>query len=235
VRLDRKVLVGRRLLRMRTAALILVLVSSACAQLDPDTITVTAYGSQSTLAPDQLVFNLAVRANPVIGLDEIAGALSGAGISAKDLFTMYQPSSCVHPDGTLCAAEPVTWIFNFVTSVKKLPDVLGAIGIAQQAQPSLAISLQGYASAAPQPCAITTLTSDARSQAEKMATAAGFRVGPVVSVIDGAGGPTIGVPVSIYGGIGTPALAFGNALVSNILTSPQSPPCAATVQFKLLR
>ena len=72
-------------------------------------------------------------------------------------------------------------------------------------------------------CPAPTLISEARSQAQKIAAAAGLSVGPVLSIADGKGGTTSGAVYAF--------LSVGGSF----LTPSPTATCSLNVQFKLVR
>jgi hypothetical protein len=84
-----------------------------------------------------------------------------------------------------------------------------------------------------QVCPQADLVAEARSQAQKVAAAAGVSLGAVLGVSDGTAGAlgAIGVPVAA-----SRAGAWFNtsySLIASVLTAPYT--CSTTVQFQLLR
>jgi hypothetical protein len=227
------------------AAVLLVLSASAClAQLDDDIVTVTATRSV-TLQPDQAMLGLNVTTPLNTGLDDVLAAMPGLGLSAADL---------VFVNTTLLTnnVPSLTWLFSKGVPFSNLKDAVAAATAAEQslAANRSTFNLTFYVSSqvsqtaqqAPAVCPIPTLFADAQAQAHQIASAAGVRIGGVVSMAQGS---ALQLPTAaLRAGDFAQAAIFdpltgtqpSASFVSFLLTQPISPAgCSLTVQFKLLR
>ena len=160
-------------------------------------------------------------------LADIVSELQLTGITAANLV-----SANGFGDGTT-----TIWSFSLPVPFARLGDTLASLAKAQQSiggsrgQPDLDYSVQGVQISpelrAQQSCSFPALVTDAQAQAQKLASAAGTTLGPVVSVSEGAASVAEG---SIYAVISLNPFFRGGDFSS--LPAPQ--PCALTVQFKLL-
>lgn len=217
----------------------------AFAQLDDDTLTVTASRTVK-LQPDQIVVGVTVSAPSDAALDDVVSALSGTGIAAANLSSAYTSLLQVLP-------QPATqWTFTLPVSFARFNGVLSALAKIQQTlRPnSSGMNLTYFVQStqvspelqAANPCAYTSLMGDAQRQAQNLAAAAGVKVGAVVALSDGfSGAPYPGAIVpanrngdfsAILGG----AIAIYDPLIGNpFFVNTAAPACSMTVQFKLLR
>jgi len=223
---------------MRIAALLLACASLACAQLDDNTVTVTVTRTV-TLQPDQASLGITVTTPATAGLDDVLAAFPGLGLAATDLTYVSTSIQNVGPS--------LNWQFSKALPFAGLKDALAAVVAAEQnlaaSHGAFALSfyVQGQSSQAagqsPALCPIPTLLSNAQAQAQQMASAAGVRLGAIVSMTQGtppaalvydflavygilAIDPTTGVPLSRAALFYAPAGA--------------APGCTLTVQFQLL-
>jgi hypothetical protein len=227
---------------MRTIAFLLICTASCFAQLDDNTVTVTAT-RDVVLQPDQAVVTVNLSTAADAGLDDALTILDGTGFNASDLVSAntYQ-----YYDGTL-----TNWQFSKALPFSGLKALLPRIATIQQSHgqnDSIAYVFDYYVSSQPSQaaqqaasvCPIPTLVADARAQAQQIATAAGARIGSVVSMSQGDASsmPSVGLPA--YGPmqgviLGVPPQAeFSNLLVSSRPAS-LPPGCSLMVRFQLLR
>lgn len=234
---------------MRAAILAVAFASLCLAQMDDNTVTITATRS-ITLQPDQAVVGVNVTAPATAGLDEILAALQGTGIDAGDL--VYTATNA-----GLNLSPVMNWQFSKTVPFSGLKDTLAALLAAQQklekqiggfdlsyyvnSQPSQA------AQQAPALCPIPTLFSEAQAQAQRVADAVGARADGVVSMSQRGLQPSVlQVPTFVsrtgdFSAIYDPLTGSGLIPVSRIVgvLSPAPLPlgstCSLTVQFKLLR
>jgi len=192
-------------------------------QLESNTLTITASRAPSAEA-DQAIFNVTVDAIPSKGLDDILAALQTLGITAANLSSLDRLT-----DGTL------EWYFTLPVLFAKVQSTANSVAALQQTIAksnsglNLSFSIDG-SQASPalmqsQSCPVTDLVSGARSQAQKLADAAGFSVGPILSI-----------DASSANIISTLGFYSVTALSSFVLYySAPAPSCAITVKFQLLR
>src|SRR5207248_9722492 len=70
---------------MRTLCLLIATAGLAFAQLDADTITITATGQPPVLQPNELRVSVNVYAVRELGLDDVLKALAGVAVSERNL------------------------------------------------------------------------------------------------------------------------------------------------------
>jgi len=224
---------------MRTLCFLLVAAAAAFGQVDPDTITIVSRSSASPVGPNTVSYDVDVTAVAGKELDEVLKALTGAGVTERDLIGVSSSgySVCV-PSVRGCNPTPtLDWSFRFSSSIARLPETLKAL--AQPAPDGMTVSYSASSggTSAPPECAYPTLISQARRHAENLAAAAGVRVGRVTALSDTAEEMTGAVLSVIRVGDfsqSIPAVGF----VSFLLGPPAYIPpaaCAVAVQFQLLR
>jgi uncharacterized protein YggE len=213
---------------MRTLTLALLLAAGlSAADLDNNTLTVTA-SRPLTVQPDQAQILVELTTARDAGLDDVLGKLQGTGIAAANLTDVF---------GSGAAGSQ--WNFVLPVAFSALKTTLATFTQLQRSLgASLVFSVAGTqvsaAAQTTQACPLPALVSDARRQADAMASAAGMRTGPIVSVSDQPPAPVVPnvtEPVLIAGDF---SVAVG--LVSGIpYVAPVAPSsCSLTVQFKLL-
>jgi uncharacterized protein YggE len=208
-------------------ALSLAGASLAFGQLETDTITIQASRSVN-LAPDQVSFYVSVTADPTSSLDQIVAALSGSGITASNLSSLY---------GANDNRGSLQWSFTLATPLTKMNATIASLIALEQSMVkyssgmSLTFQVQGaYVSPEAyqsQSCSTRDLVGDAQAQAQNVAAAAGFAVGPIIKISDGSSATTPAyVPNEVF--------SFGQASVLiGYTTTPSG--CSLEVKFKLLR
>jgi len=222
----------------------------AAADLDSNSVTVTATRTVSA-QPDQVALSVDLLATPDVALDDVLARLKGSGITAADLNGVYTSYGVQY----VAANRFLDWNFNLNVAFTKMKDTLKALKALQtsipaiQDSPALTFSVTGtrYSAdaLAAQSCPLPALVSDARRQADAMASAAGMKTGAIVSLTDGSS-LEVTVPTALQrigdfsqiSAIYDPAT--GVLPVSRVLTgfvlpvTALKPSCALTVQFKLL-
>jgi len=229
------------------ALLLLALPFAAFAQVDDDTITVTA--SRSTnLQPDEVVVGVNVSTTPDLSLDDIVGLLTGTGITAANL-------SSASTTTYLYAGQPQQlssqWYFAINVPISNVTTLLGSLVKLQQklAPPAgkLSVSYNIQTVQVSQqlldanPCAYTTLVSDAQRQAQTLAAAAGVGVGPVVAIGNSPGVQLAAVPAvrsgdysSLVGAVYDPLTGAASSAYQWFAPAA-APSCSMTVSFQLKR
>jgi uncharacterized protein YggE len=201
------------------------------ASLETDTITIQASRSVN-LTPDQVSFYVSVTADPTNSLDQIVAALSGLGITASNLSSMY---------GANDNRGSLQWSFNLATPLTKLNTTIALLIALQQSMVQnntgmlLTFQVQGaYVSQQAfqsQSCSTKDLVGDAQTQAQKVVAAAGFALGPIIAISD-ASSSAAAVP--------TFAARSGDFAVVNWINvglwyNTVASGCSLEVKFKLLR
>jgi hypothetical protein len=212
---------------MRTAILLLLASAAAFAQLDNDTITITAL--QATPAQtDQVSVSICLVAEIGTGLSEVLAPLQSLGISERNLVAAGSSPGSYCPYREASEKVYVWWQFAYSAPLKTIQQTFAALARTKASLgPRLSLGYGvGTDWSQTQECAVPTLLSQARRQAENIAAAAGLRVGAVVALSDGTVDPS-------YAGLGAQvATPPGAPLIDQILTAP---PCQVIAQFKLLR
>jgi len=229
---------------MRTICLFLALAGLASAQLDDQTITVTATSTPATASrADRFFVTMEVTAALGASLDEVLKTVSATGVTEQDLSYVSEPRGgplCpTPPPGCLSSPSTIRWGFSFTAPIAKATTVLSTLQqLSSRTSPAMPISIwvQGSgpaATPAAPDCAYPTLISQARRQAESLAAASGARVGQVLAMSD--------APASAYpvGAILVPTAVlrlvdFSSSMLGDA-TPTYVPSCAVVVQFKLLR
>ena len=226
---------------MRKILWYLALPVLAFAQLDDNTLTVTASRQLPALQPDQVVIAVAVESDPTATLDDVLAVLNGSGITAANLSI-----------ATSVGGTSSDWVFRLTVPLAKLNASLAALQkvvnasslAAAYAVESLQVSPALQAS---QQCPYPALVSDAQSQAQRLAAALGGSVGPIVALSDGGslnGGQAGTAALYQYAGFGFIGTGSGTGIyipVSEFLQLASFAPqpsatttCTMVVQFSLL-
>jgi hypothetical protein len=171
------------------------------------------------------------------GLDDVNAALAAAGISGVSL-TGVSP---IYPTGSSpcspCAQPGLDWSFMFTTPLAKLSSTMTQLLAAQQSVTkqnsawSLSFYLQSLGTSQPSKpaCDEAGLVSDARSQAQTLAAAAGVGVGAILNMSD----QPISLPAVAYRSGDFAISATGLLGILQATVAPSST-CTLSVQFQLL-
>ncbi len=191
----------------------------AFGQLETDSITITA-SRQVSLAPDEAVVFVSVRTGLSAGIDQVLALVQGSGITAANL-------SSVDSDN-----DGLRWSFTLPVPFSKVGSTITALaGSPRPAAVTLNVSGTQVSdeARAKQSCKIADLIEDAQARAQKLAAAAGFSIGPLLSISDGTGALA---PSGVFR-VALPAVNF----VSGFFPPPPPPSitCVAAVKFRLLR
>jgi uncharacterized protein YggE len=225
---------------MRLTLLMLMAVA-AFAQADTNTITITASRNIS-VSPDQLQYNVTVVTDATAALSDAVALLGGTGITASSL--SYVSAN----------AGSANWSFSLVVPVSKMKDTGAALAKAQQqagVRNGLPVvtyavsSAQTSDAAQSQACQLNALLSDARREADRVASAAGVKVGGIVGLGEGAGVPTAVARSAVFGvfldpSVGSPISNPNLPILANPLlgayysSPPPLVPCSLVVRFQLL-
>ena len=155
------------------------------------TVTVTA-SRNSTVPPDLGTFVVDVLSPTTGSLDDVVAVLQGSGITAANFTSVYTSTQYASTGKGQTSIDFLDWSFSITAPLSDLKTTTGQLAALQQAVSkknngmTVSYSLRGTQTSpqalAGQNCAATDLIADARSQAQKMATAAGLSVGSVVGV-----------------------------------------------------
>ena len=188
-------------------------------------MTVTASTSAS-LQPDEIVFQIEVTSGLRATLDDIVSALQGTGITAAN-FTGIIPAGLTVPLPGVAPTE--NWLFTLAAPLAKIKDTTAQLTTLQQniakqnSGLQMSFSIQGTQVSAQlqqsQLCVLSQLLANARTQAQNLATAAGFNLDVIQAMSS-----TISTSVSSQG------QGF-----SSFLLGAAAAPCTVTVKFGLIR
>ena len=171
------------------------------AQLDANSVTVTASRS-SNLQPDEALFVVTVASSSsATTLDEAVAALQGTGITQSSLTGVNAASivadsvTRIDPSiATFLLVQPpaLQWRFSLPVPLAKLKDTVALLAALQQSIMkknnglTIYFTSQGLQASAKQvqslSCATSDLLADARAKAQKLADAAGVGVGNVLAM-----------------------------------------------------
>jgi hypothetical protein len=217
--------------------LLLASCSLAFGQLSSYSITITA--SRSTvLQPDQAVFGINVTSSLNTGLDQVVTALQGSGITSANLSSVLTEQQY---NGSPVSSTVLMWSFTLAVPISQIQTTITALVNVEQTIVKnnnglmMVFNLQATQVSqlllASQTCPIPALMMDARTQAQKVAGAAGFGVGPVLAMSNGNSSATVGPPS------GTPVVAVISPFLglSQFLALAETPYCSITVKFGLIQ
>lgn len=167
----------------------LVCASLAFGQLDSNSVTVTASRNPS-LAPDEAVYGVYVDSDLHASLTDILAALQGSGITVVN-FTSVNSVQKFDPVSGKPLPAMLEWSFRLPVALSKIKDTIAMLTALQQrvgqnSGVSLSFGLQGTQVSEQlqqsQSCVAADLISDARSSAQRLASAAGLSVGTILAI-----------------------------------------------------
>ena len=215
-------------------------VSLSAADLDNNTLTVTATRPLNA-PPDEASMVVQVSVAPDIGLDDVLAMMKGTGITAGNLTGVYE-TAVQTGQPYVEIGRTATWTFQTAISLSDLQSTIATLTQLQKSSGSkLSFDIFGSRASALPACPLTALVADARRQADAMASAAGMKVGPIVSVSDTPSAGAYGTPVGVFdpgvvyfSGVFSMAITttLSGILTSTVVSTPP-PSCSLTVQFKL--
>jgi hypothetical protein len=204
--------------------------SLAFGQLDSNSVTVTASRNTASPQADQAVFGVQVNSGLDTSLDDVLAALQGTGITIANFVGLNTAAfAIVNPGGVPMPAQVLSWTFRFAVPFAKMKDTITMLNTLQQSLPkknaglSLSFSVQGTQSSGQptQACSVPDLLSDARTQAQQLASAAGLSVGTILAMTSP---------------IGATGLGYSQILtLGSVTAAPLPAVCTLTVKFALLR
>ena len=217
---------------MRKFSLILALLTSSpalFAQLESNTITVFA-SQGASLQPDQAVFGVTVQSGLSTGLSDVLAALQGSGITQANFASVSTSQSAF-------GVPALQWLFSLPVPLSKMKDTVTLLtnlvtSVAQNNSGlTLSFTVQGThvsASAAEaQTCSISALLSNAQTQAQNLASAAGLVVGRILAMSS-----TTSTVVSNLPPVFAASVGFISPSLSSITAAP---PCQLTVKYALFQ
>jgi uncharacterized protein YggE len=219
---------------MRAIAAFVFTAGLALAQLDSNTITITASRTISS-APDQVNFIVQVSTGTDANLTDALAIVRPIGLTASDLssvdsYTTYDSKG--RANGTA-----LRWSFTVNAPVSALKDPAAKLqAFAQNAQ-GVSISVSGSQSSSQSSCPTNDLIADARTQAQLLASAVGVTVGPILGISTPVLGIGAVVPVAAFrSGDFSGSAGFASFLLGvPYATQPVAQTCSLTLKFGLLR
>ena len=167
--------------------LLLLLPAVAFGQLTPNSVTVSA-NRNANLTPDQVILGVDLTGPTSTTRDDAVAALDGTGITAANY-------SSVRTSQTYSGSQPQTvivWSFSLTVDFSAMKDTLAQLSAAQARLAtknnglSMAYSVNGTQVSArlaqQTQCVLADLISDARAQAQKLASAAGMSLGSILAL-----------------------------------------------------
>ena len=197
-----------------------------------------------------MLIGLRVTSSTTAGLDDITGALTGAGITGANFAGVYTGTIYTTSGGLPTPQNELFWSFTLTTPLSKLSATLTQVISAQQTMSAnnsgltvtfyvegVQVSPQLQQS---QPCSQAVLLSDAQSWALVVANAAGVSAGPILSMAEGGDALWASLQVApafrtgdFTSAVTSGGLGFASFLPTTVYSAP-SPTCSLTVQFQLL-
>ena len=172
----------------------------AFSQTAANSVTVTATRN-TNLQPDQVVFGVTVETGLDANRDDVVNALQGSGITAAN-FTGVSTAQ-VYTTGLTQAAQALEWQFALPVAISNMTTTIGQLSAVQKNMAqgktgfTMSFGVQGTQVSTQlqqsQPCAAADLVSDARTQAQKLAAAAGMSVGAIMAMA----GPAVAASSSV--------------------------------------
>lgn len=208
----------------------------AFGQLDSNSLTVTASRSVS-LQPDQVVFGVFVDSSVTSSLDDILAALQGSGITAANFSGVNTAPTAIVGGGPFptTLAPTLEWAFGLPVALTKITATVKTLASLQQSIVqnhsglTLSFSIVGTQVSQQlqqtQTCVLADLISDAKAQAQKVATAAGAGVGNILAL-------SSPVVTTASNGNSVTVSRFPSSIASQLVLPPV---CTVTVKFALVR
>jgi hypothetical protein len=172
----------------RILFLVFIPASMTLAQLDSNSVTVTA-STTSALQADQVVFNVSLIAPITTSLNDVLAALTGTGITQANLSGGYQFVAMIPG---LAPAPTVTWNFTLPVPLSQLKATVATLNglqtsiAAKNNGMQLSFSVNGTQVSTQlqqsQTCSPTSLITSARARAQNLVTTAGLRLGNILAM-----------------------------------------------------
>lgn len=214
-------------MRKHVLPVVLLFAPALFGQLGTNAVTVTA-SNTATLQPDQIIYSIAVTSGASASLDQVVAAVQGLGITVSN----FTGVSGVGLPATLCPVTspnpiPLTWTFTLTAPLANNTATVAQLTNFQQTLAkqnnglTMSFSAQGTQISpqlqASQPCVLANLLAQARTQAQSLATAAGFNLDVIQAM-----STTI-----------TTAFSGQAQSSSSSVLGAGSAPCSVTVKFGL--
>lgn len=174
---------------LRSVILLLAAAMVASAQVDSNSVTVTASRNLTSL-PDQALFQVTVETPITATLEEVIAALQGSGITASNLTGVNTNSTLIAVRGSPTSQPSLVWRFSLIAPLSKTRDTVVSLNALQQSvmqkNSAWSVSSSFYSTqTSPQAqaaCPMADLMADARARAQKLADAAGLSLGAVSAI-----------------------------------------------------
>ncbi len=167
----------------RVAGLLFCCVPCAFAQVDSNSVTVTAFRT-IVVQPDQASFSVSVTAPVTSTMDDVLAVLQPAGIGLanfSNVYTTYSSANVPMLQWTFSLVGPLT---NTKATVATLTNLESSV--ANNLRYSIAFALQGTGTSAQasqsQSCPLPDLLNEAKAKAQAMASAAGRFVSGLIAL-----------------------------------------------------
>jgi len=193
----------------------LLFASMAFAQLDTNSVTVTASRTLPS-PPDQVIFGVFVTSDLTKSLADVVNAVSSVGIVQANFSTLTQVTN---------PQLGLQWGFGLVVPFAKLKDTAAALATLAQSITqnnsglTLSFSVAGTQTSQIPACPIAGLISDAGMQAQNLASGAGRSLGGILAMSTSVSAPNSGFTYGIY--------AYSS------VSSSTSTYCSLTVKYAL--
>ncbi len=175
----------------RILFLVFIPASMALAQLDSNSVTVTA-STTSALQPDQAVFGVSLTAPITSSLDNVLAALAGTGITQANLSVSNELANILTGIPVPAPAPTVTWNFTLAEPLSQLKATVATLNglqtsiAAKNNGMQLSFSVEGTQVSTQlqqsQTCSLTNLLTSARASAQDLVTTAGLRLGNILAI-----------------------------------------------------
>lgn len=192
----------------------------AYGQSAPNSITVTA-SRNSAVQPDQVVFGVTVTSAITNTMSDVLAAVQGAGITATNFSNVTTVQQYISP--TQQYVNSLQWTFSLTVPFANMKSTVATLNGLQLSAAqgnnglSVSFSIQGTQVSAQaqqaQACPASGLLSDARTQAQTIASASSMTVGSILAM-------STSVSTSAPG-------------ASSLAAAIQVPVCSLTVKFAL--
>jgi hypothetical protein len=206
------------------AAGMFLFVPALFGQLSTNSVTVTA-SNTANLQPDQILYSIEVDSPLNATLDQVVAVVASLGITATNLSSIS--NSTVAIVGTQPGPPALGWFFSYMAPIASNQTTVAQLTTLQQTiakqKNGLAMnfSVRGTQISQQlqqsQPCVLSNLLTQARTQAQTLASAAGFNLDVIQAM-----STTISTAVSGQG-----------QSLSSFLLGAGSAPCSVTVKFGL--
>lgn len=178
------------MLKPTLALALLVCAPLALAQLDSNSVTVSA-SRNTNQPPDQAIFGVYVDSDLHAALIDILAPLQGSGITIAN-FSAVNTVRKYDPKGGAPLPAMLEWAFRVPMDLSKTKDIVKQLTALQQSLAqqnnglTLTFNLQGTQMSPQleqsQVCVISDLISEARVSAQRLANAAGLGIGNVLAM-----------------------------------------------------